>query len=314
MQPVSIKPEHSAFADDVLHGLRQKQKSIPSQYFYDARGSDLFEEITDLEEYYPTRTEIGILKAHIPAFASDMPPRSTLIEFGSGSSIKTEILLDVMPDLTAYVAIDVSPSALNEAQARLQQQHPDLTVLTVVGSFFDPVTLPGNISDTPKLGFFPGSTIGNFTPTVAGRLLTSFRTMLGTQGRLIIGVDLQKSADRLIAAYDDAKGVTADFNMNLLTRINRELSGTFELDQFEHEARYNTEAGRIEMHLISQSDQSVSVAGQSFDFQAGESIHTENSHKYTLDGFADLAASAGWQIEETWSDNEDLFSVHVLAS
>ena len=238
---------------------RGRSKTLPCRFFYDARGSELFEEITRLPEYYPTRTEAAILEAHAAEMADGVPDGGVLVEFGSGSSLKTEILLRQLPRLGAYVSIDVSDSALKDATARLAARFPTLDVRPIVGDFSYPVALPPDLAGRHKTGFFPGSTIGNLTPAEAGRLLRVFRRVLSPGGRLIVGVDLKKDARRLVLAYNDAAGVTAAFNLNLLARINRELGGNFDLDAFRHEAIYNPREGRIEMHLESMRDQEVTV-------------------------------------------------------
>ena len=306
-------PADDGFAAAVLHGLSQSAKTLPCRFIYDRRGSELFEEITALPEYYPTRTEIGILEACAAAVVARTPAGSVLIEFGSGSSRKTEILLRALDRLAAYVPLDVSAAALEDAERRLRSRFPGLRVLPLVGDFRAVPRLPADLAERPRLGFFPGSTIGNFAPDEAVALLRAMATALGGEGRLIIGVDLLKSADVLLPAYDDAAGITAAFNANLLVRANRELGADFEVDAFRHEARFNAEAGRIEMHLVSRREQVARVLGRSFAFAAGESIHTENSHKYTLDGFHALAARAGWSLRQVWTDAADLFSVHEMA-
>jgi|SoiMethySBSTD1v2_1073268.scaffolds.fasta_scaffold230004_2 dimethylhistidine N-methyltransferase len=301
-------------ASAVLGGLSRPQKTLPCRFFYDARGSELFEEITRLPEYYPTRTETGILRAGAQAMVERLPPGGVLIEFGSGSSLKTEILLDRLPGLAAYVMIDVSETALLGAQERLARQRPALDVRAIVGDFSRPVPLPEDLRARPKMGFFPGSTIGNLTPSEATSVLRSFRTALAPAGHLIIGADLKKDARRLVLAYNDAAGVTAAFNLNLLARINRELGADFDLAGFRHEATYNPRHGRIEMHLVSLSQQSVTIRGHRFAFGAGETIHTENSYKYTIDEFRELARSAGWRPRRVWMDAAQMFSVHELAA
>jgi dimethylhistidine N-methyltransferase len=243
-----------------------------------------------------------------------LPAGGILVEFGSGSSLKTEILLRQLPRLGAYICIDVSESALAEARARLTSRFPTLDVRPIIGDFARTVTLPADLADRPRTGFFPGSTIGNLTPPEAASLLRAFAACLGADGRLIVGVDLKKDARRLHMAYNDAQGVTAAFNLNLLARINRELAGTFDLAAFRHEAVYNPREGRIEMHLRSMRRQVVGVLGRTFRFGAGERIHTENSYKYTVPQFQDLARSAGWQPTQVWTDPDNLFSVHELVA
>lgn len=306
--------EQKQFEADVCAGLASARKSLPCQYFYDERGSQLFEQITGLAEYYPTRTEIGILQAHADAIASRVREGTVLVEFGSGSSLKTDLLLAACPAITHYVPIDVSPTMLEGAKSRLERKFPRLAVEPVLGDFAGRLVLPDHLSARPKLGFFPGSTIGNFSHDDAVRLLSRFRQLLGPGARLIVGADLRKSPDILIPAYNDAAGVTAAFNLNLLARINRELSGTFDVGAFRHEATYDAAAGRVEMWLVSTRAQTATCAGRSFSFAAGERIHTEISQKYGIDEFRDLARSAGWQPGAVWTDAAGLFSLHELES
>ena len=300
------------FAEAVLKGLSAPRKRLPCQYFYDAVGSELFEEITRLEEYYPTRAETQILRAHAPRMAQPIGRNAVLVEFGSGSSRKTELMLAALAQPRAYVAIDVSTSALADARNRLEQRFPGLDIIAVNASFCAALRLPTRVLAHCKLGFFPGSTIGNFDPPDAGRLLMHFARVLGAPSRLIVGVDLDKDPRRLEAAYDDAKGVTARFNLNLLERINRELEGDFDVACFAHRAIYDQELKRIEMHLVSRARQTVHVLGHCFHFAAGESIHTENSYKYSVDQFQALARGAGWQPAGLWMDANRDFSVHEL--
>jgi L-histidine Nalpha-methyltransferase len=306
--------DEDAFAQAVFEGLSQPKKTLPCRYLYDARGSELFEEITRLPEYYPTRTEAAILEAHAGEMAHGIPRGGALIEFGSGSSLKTEILLEHLSGLGCYVSIDVSQSALEEAAGRLAQRFPTLDVRPIVGDFSHAIALPADVAARPKTGFFPGSTIGNFTPAEAQSVLRVFRTVLSPGGRLIVGVDLKKDPRTLVLAYNDAAGVTAAFNLNLLARINRELEGTFDLAGFRHEAVYNPREGRIEMHLVATRAQEAAVRGHRFRFREGETIHTENSHKYSIDQFRDFARSAGWEPQRVWTDERALFSVHELVS
>ena len=312
LQPVAA--EEDEFAAAVIGGLSRSRKMLPCRFFYDARGSELFEEITRLPEYYPTRTETAILEAHAAEMAQGVPDGGILVEFGSGSSLKTEILLKELPRLAAYVTIDVSQSALGGAKQRLAKRFPSLEVLPIVGDFSLPLALPGSVAGRHKTGFFPGSTIGNLTPVEAVRLLRVFRAVLSPGGRLIVGVDLKKEARALVRAYDDAAGVTAAFNLNLLARINRELGGSFDLEAFRHKAVYNPREGRIEMHLESTKAQDVSIRGRRFRFRAGEYIHTENSYKYAIGEFQDLARSANWLPRRVWTDKRELFSAHELVS
>ena len=307
-----LTPLDEDFAAAVIAGLSQAQKSLPCRYFYDARGSELFEEITELAEYYPTRTELAILRAHAGELAQRVAPGSVLVEFGSGSSRKTEVLLDAMPGLAAYVAIDVSVSALEGARERLEARYPGLCVITRVGDFRMALDLPAELAGAPRLGFFPGSTIGNLTRDEAVGLMGDMGRSLGAGARLVIGADLRKDVARLLAAYDDARGVTAAFNLNLLTRINRELGADFDLSGFAHEAFFDPNESRIEMRLVSLRAQQVHVLGRGFSFGAQERIHTENSHKYTVEDFEALARRAGWLPFALWRDPQHLFSVHEL--
>ncbi len=300
------------FADDVIKGLSLPQKMLPSRYFYDAEGSRLFEDITQLPEYYLTRIETEILRAHSRDITKDVAAESVLVEFGSGSSLKTELLLNTLPMLSAYVSVDVSNAALQEAADRLARHFPDLVVRPVLGDFWQPLSFPPDIAKHPRIGFFPGSTIGNFTHNEAAKLLTKFASHLSLGGRLIIGVDMKKDVQTLLNAYDDSAGVTAEFNLNLLTHINRELGGLFELAKFRHKVVYNADEGRIEMHLLSLVDQNVSVCGHDFSFVKGETIHTENSYKYSIDQFQTLARSAGWHPHAVWTDELHQFSIHEL--
>jgi dimethylhistidine N-methyltransferase len=312
--PAGNASETEEFATEVLHGLSRPGKTLPCRFFYDARGSELFEKITRLVEYYPTRTETAILKAHAAEMAGSVPDGGVLVEFGSGSSLKTEVLLEKLPRLAAYVPIDVSQTALADARRRLAARFPALDVRPIVANFAHPVAPPADLAWRHKTGFFPGSTIGNLMPVEASRLLRVFRTVLSSGGRLIVGIDLKKDAGKLVRAYDDSAGVTAAFNLNLLVRINRELGANFDLRAFKHKAIYNARDGRIEMHLVSLLDQSVKIRGRRIPFRAGESIHTENSYKYSIGQFQDLARSANWLPTRVWTDPRQLFSVHELTS
>jgi len=310
--PDVISGPDREFAASVIEGLSRPRKSLPCRFFYDARGSELFEEITCLPEYYPTRTEIAILDAHAAEIASGVDDGAVLIEFGSGSSRKTEILLAGLPRLRAYVPIDVSERALEEAKRRLTKRFPGLAVRPIAGDFSRLLALPADLAKARKLGFFPGSTIGNFSPFGARTLLGAMRRLLSPDGWLIVGVDLKKEARKLIRAYNDAAGVTAAFNLNLLSRINRELEGSFDLDGFRHEAIYDPREGRVEMHIVSMRNQVVRIRGLWFRFSAGETIHTENSYKYSIGQFQDICCSAGWLPSRVWTDGGNLFSVHEL--
>jgi dimethylhistidine N-methyltransferase len=296
-----------------LHdGLSEPQKSIPSRFFYDAKGSALFEEITALDEYYPTRTELDILRQNADRIAADAGENCLLVEFGSGSSTKTEILLDKLDKPAGYVSIDISPTALEEAKPRLLERYPALRVTAVVADFSRRLSLSGIAEGARRVGFFPGSTIGNLQSEEAVSLLSNFRETLGRDSLLVVGVDLQKDHSTLLKAYNDVQGVTAAFNLNLLERANREARANFDLKSFRHEAIYNSDMDRIEMHLISLRDQEVTVAGIAYTFEKGETIHTENSHKYTLNGFSALCEKAQWRVERIMTDPDHMFGVFVL--
>lgn len=307
---VEIAPDHSDFLDDVLDGLSQDQKALPCRWLYDARGSELFEQITDLPEYYLTRTETAILTDIATELADLMGPGASLVEYGAGASVKTRILLDTAQDLARYVPIDVSEAFLMETADQLRRDYPDLRVEPLVGDFLSVLALPD--TDRQRVGFFPGSTIGNLSDADIHTFLTHARETLGPKALFILGYDRVKPLSRLLPAYDDAHGVTAEFNLNLLRRINRELGGTFDLQTFEHEARWNDADSRVEMHLVSRETQSVRIGSQVIDFASGETIHTENSRKFTPDRMDALCERAGWTVTRTYSDPEELFSVATL--
>jgi L-histidine Nalpha-methyltransferase len=298
------------FAADVATGLTAKPKYLPPKYFYDLTGSGLFDRITELPEYYPTRSEIGLLDKHAPEIASLFPQGSALVEFGGGSSRKARILLRAAASVEAYVPVDISGDFLREDAARLRRDFPHLSIIPVVADFTTLTELPAEIAALPRAGFFPGSTIGNFEPHEAAAFLRRAGRILGAGSVFVVGVDLIKAPDILYRAYNDAEGVTAKFNLNLLARINRELGADFELAAFEHHAFYNAERSRIEMHLASTKRQKVRIAGLTIDFRAGETIHTENSYKYSIDSFQALAHGSGWSPLAAWTDG--LFSVHAL--
>jgi dimethylhistidine N-methyltransferase len=297
-----------AFRRDIVEGLSRPDKKTPPVWFYDRRGSELFEQITDLPEYYPTRTETALLERHGADFAEAIGPGRAVVEFGAGSSRKTPHLLRAI-DPAAYVPIDISGDFLHASSAELASAFPGLPVLPVVGDFNRDLTLPSAIRGLARLGFFPGSTIGNMEPETAVDLLRAMRRLLGDGAMLLIGMDRIKDRDRLIAAYDDAAGVTAAFNMNLLARINRELEGDLPLDGFAHRARWNDDKARIEMHLEALRPLHFHVAGQCFHMEAGETIHTESSHKYGARDERLLLRAGGWEPVEEWSDADGLFSL-----
>jgi dimethylhistidine N-methyltransferase len=302
----------SAFAGDVVAGLSRPHKQLSAKYFYDAEGSRLFEAICDLPEYYPTRTETALLRAKAGEMARAIPDGAALVEFGSGASTKTRILLDAAPQLSLYVPIDISPDALDGAVEAIRRDYPALEVAPLVDDFTTAMDLPQAAEGRPVVGFFPGSTIGNFRPEEATAFLASARKLLGEGAAFLVGIDLIKAEDTLVAAYDDAQGVTAAFNLNLLARMNRELDGDFDLDAFRHRAIWNPDEGRIEMHLESLTDQVVRVAGRSFRFAAGERLHTENCYKFTLEGFEALAKPAGWRVEAVWRWPDPAFAMVLL--
>ena len=299
-----------AFRADVLAGLARRPRAIPARWFYDRRGSELFEAITDLPEYYPTRTEIGILERLCPTLCDHIGRGRAVVEFGSGSSTKTPILLrSVAP--SAYVPIDISGDFLRASSKTLSSAFPDLLVLPFEADFMRPLALPRTIADAPKLGFFPGSTIGNMTPLMATDLLRAMRASLGEGAMLLIGMDRIKDAGILVPAYDDAAGVTAAFNTNLLTRINRELGATIPVDAFRHVARWNDDRARIEMHLEATRDIDFAIDGHAFAMAAGETIHTENSHKYGARDARILLRTGGWTPVAEWTDPDGLFAVYL---
>jgi dimethylhistidine N-methyltransferase len=305
--------ERTPFAADVLKGLRSTPKSIPPKYFYDAAGSALFERITELPEYYLTRTEVGILKDNSGAIASVIRPGSALIEFGSGSSRKTRILLRAASTVAAYVPVDICGEMLEQEADHLRGEFPQLAVSPVTADFTQAFDLPAAATALSRVGFFPGSTIGNFEPHEAASFLRHAGRILGSDALLIVGIDLVKDPDIINAAYNDVAGITEAFNLNLLVRINRELDAGFNLDSFEHHAFYNRERHRIEMHLASSKRQKVRVLGETIDFRAGETIHTENSYKYTADSFGALARGTGWTPLAVWTDPDRYFCVQALA-
>ena len=307
---LDLAPDSDTFRDDVLQGLTRRPRKLPPKYFYDARGSALFAQICELEVYYLTRTERKLLETHSAEIARRLGPEIALVEYGSGSSRKTRLLLDRLERPVVYVPVDISRTALAEAVRALRKHYPGLCIRPVWADYTRPFPLPEEAKAARRVtGFFPGATIGNFEPEEALRFLRKMAQQCGPGGRLVIGVDLQKEPSVLEAAYNDPEGITAAFNKNLLVRINRELEGTFDLDNFAHHAFYNAAAGRIEMHLVCRKSCRVRVAGRFFSFVAGESIHTENSYKYTLEGFARLLRRAGFRVRQVWTDPSRYFSV-----
>jgi L-histidine Nalpha-methyltransferase len=297
----TLDPQTLAFRDDVLAGLAAPIPAIAARWLYDRRGSELFDEITRLPSYYPTRTETAIFHSIMPEVASRVPKGAVVVEFGAGSQTKTPILLEAIQP-SAYVPVDISGDYLDQSAADLQQRFPKIEVIPVTADFARPFTLPGGIEHLPKLGFFPGSTIGNFVPWSATNLLRQFRSLLGPGSQLLIGMDRVKPVQRLIEAYDDPEGVTAQFTLNLLTRVNRELDGDIPIDAFRHEARWNDILSRIEIHLVACRDVTFSVSGETFSFAEGSSIHVENSHKYGPRGGRVLLLAGGWTPIAEWSD------------
>ena len=295
----------------MIAGLSRQQKQIPPKYFYDARGSRLFERICRLPEYYPTRAELALTRAHLAAIARFAGRGCELVEYGSGSSLKTRLLLRrLRPSL--YVPVDISPSALESATRRLQREFPWLAVRPVAGDFSRPLEIPAFASPARRVVYFPGSTIGNLTPAEAQAFLRMTRGQLGPRGAMLVGVDLKKDANLLHAAYNDARGVTAAFNLNLLARVNRELGGDFDLRRFGHYAFYNARLSRVEMHLVALAPQTVNVGNHRFHFDAGETIHTEISCKYAPEEFRALAAAGGFRAGPAWTDRRGRFALFGL--
>jgi dimethylhistidine N-methyltransferase len=305
-------PENTAFAADAIAGLTATPKRLPPKYFYDVAGSELFERITELPEYYPTRTEIAILHAHARDISALIPRGAALIEFGSGASVKTRIVLEAAKHLAAYVPVEISGDFLERQAAVLRREYPEIAMLPVAADFTKPFDLPVAAHGMPRAGFFPGSTIGNFEPHEACAFMRQAGAILGAGAVFLVGVDLVKDARVLKDAYNDKQGVTARFNINLLTRINRELGANFNLAAFEHHAFFNRDKSRIEMHLASLKRQKVRLCGETIDFRAGETIHTENSYKYSVESFAAMARGAGWEPLQVWTDRDNYFSVHAL--
>ena len=301
-----------SFLEDVLAGLGKPNKTLPSKYFYDKTGSELFERICDLDEYYPTRTELAIMQESVEEMGATIGPDHVLLELGSGSSTKTRLLLEHLDHLAAYVPFDISQSALDEAVDRLSDEFPELHVHPVCGDFMEQIEIPElEVKYTGSVTYFPGSTIGNLTNSEAVALMRRIRN-IDEESDLLIGIDLEKDQSILLNAYDDSEDVTAAFNLNVLDRINTELGGDFEVDQFRHQAIYNEEMHRIEMHLVSLTEQTVHVGEAEIHFSTNESICTEHSHKYTVDRFAELAQAADFQISKLWTDPKEWFAVILL--
>ena len=310
------EPSTEEFRRAAAAGLSASPKTLPCKFFYDAEGSRLFDAICELPEYYPTRTELGILRAYAPEMAGAIGPAARIVEFGSGSGIKIRLLLAALESPAVYVPVDISREHLIAASASLAADFPNLRVTPVCADYTQPFALPATpgASSSATAGFFPGSTIGNFTPPEAVAFLARARRLLGPGSMMLVGVDVPKDAGILEAAYDDADGVTAAFNRNLLRRMERELGAELQIEQFRHEARWCPDRRRVEMHLVSLSRQSIRVGAQRFDFARGETIHTENSYKYSVPEFRALAGRSGYLPAESWTDEAGLFSVHLLRS
>jgi dimethylhistidine N-methyltransferase len=307
------QPRRDEMQSEVLAGLRQRQKTLPCKYFYDERGSQLFDAICELPEYYVTRTELGIMEMHVTEMAAALGSQLILVEPGSGTSLKTRLLLEHLCDPVAYVPVDIAREHLLHAADQLNRLYPKLEVLPVCADFNQAFEVPAPARSAARTAvYFPGSTLGNFNPAEARQLLGHMRRLAGRDGALLIGVDLRKDVTVLEQAYDDAAGVTAEFNLNLLSRINHELEGDFDLRRFSHRAVYNAVEGCIEMHLVSTKAQSARVGGERFEFRAGEHILSERSYKHTPESFAALAARAGLKIEKQWTDDRRYFCVAYL--
>ena len=305
--------QRAAFRADILAGLAEVQKTVPSRWLYDERGSQLFEEITGQPEYYLTRTETAILKANAADIAAFCGDDAVILEYGAGAGVKTEILLKALSLPATYVPIDISGEFVTHSANRIDRRFPKIDVFAVVADFTADFGLAEiDAIDGPRCAFFPGSTLGNLTDTEARAFLSRMHRQVGARGKAILGIDLKKDVGTLIAAYDDAAGVTAAFELNLLTRINRELGGDFDLDRFTYEARWNGRESAIDMVLISQTDQRVTVDGTIFALTAGETIHTESSRKYDRETLETLAGATGWTVETVWTDSDDLFAVAAL--
>ncbi len=302
----------SGFRADCIAGLSAEPKTLPCKWLYDAEGSRLFEAICRVPEYYPSRTEGALLARAAPDIAVGLMPGTALVEYGSGTSRKTRLLLDAAPTITTYVPIDICHDELAHSCAAIAATYPALRVMPMHGDFTSPLTLDASLNGNPRVGFFPGSTLGNFAPDDAVDFLRLARAMLGADARFLLGVDLRKDERTLVAAYDDAGGVTAAFNLNLLARMNRELGASIDLDFFKHRAVWNEGAGRIEMHLVSTTDQQIAISDRSFDMIAGETIHTESCHKFTLSGLTGLAERSGWTVGNVWIEETPAYALLML--
>ncbi len=311
---LDYEPTADDFLEEVLAGLRKNKKTLPCKFFYDDRGSKLFDRICELDEYYVTRTEIAIMREYAGEMAKAIGPESLVVEYGSGSATKTRILLDHLESPAGCVLVDISREHLLRVASGMAVDFPEIEILPVCANFTEPFELPGPKKNAARaVGYFPGSTIGNFALEEAKSLLKNIAGVCGEGGGLLIGADLKKDVKLLEAAYDDSEGVTAAFNLNLLTRMNRELDADFEVDRFRFRSFYNEEKGRVESNLVSESAQTVHVGGEEFRFEKDETIHTESSHKYSLDDFAALAAETGFRVENVWMDENRMFSVQFLS-
>lgn len=309
-----LAPEPDDFLADVLMGLSQAQKNLPCKYLYDEKGSQLFDQICELPEYYPTRTEIALLEAKGEEIASCVGPSAQIVEYGCGSVQKIRLLLDALERPASYVAVDISREHLLNAAVALADDYPELEVNALCADFTKPFDIPpvSQAAKARRVGFFPGSTLGNFTRKDAVEFLASAAQSLGPGGGMVIGIDLKKDEALLNAAYNDSQGVTAAFNLNLLERINRELNANFDLDGFEFRAHYDDAKGRVESYLYSNRDQTMRVNGETFRFDKGEAIHTENSHKFSIAEFREIAREADFEHKRVWTDDGRLFSIHYL--
>ncbi len=304
--------QEQSMLEEVIQGLQKPQKELSSKFFYDERGSRLFEKITQLQEYYPTRTEISILEKHIEEITGQIGDKAVMIELGSGSSRKTRLLLDKLESLVSYIPVDISEEYLQQVAEQLRQDYPQVLVKPVCADYTSRFEIPDLAPDYKnQVLFFPGSTIGNFSPKEANNFLNNLESLTDDNASLLIGVDLRKDRSVLEAAYNDQKGVTAEFNKNILMRLNKELSADFDLSTFRHNAFFNEQESRIEMHLVSKRDQTVTICGQEFYFEEGESIHTENSYKYSIERFRDLVGDS-FSIDQIWTDENRYFSVQFL--
>jgi dimethylhistidine N-methyltransferase len=311
---LDLAPREDSFRDVALAGLRRAHKSIPCRFLYDQRGSELFEAICELPEYYVTRTETAILTERAEEIAARIGPKVRLIEFGSGASTKVRLLLEALDNPVSYVPIDISGDMLHGAASSVARDFPPLEVIAICADYMEPRRLPGLLGRYPgrRVGFFPGSTIGNLTPQEAVDFLRGCRALLGPGGGMVVGADLKKDPALVHAAYNDAAGVTAQFTLNILARMNRELGADFNLDRFAHEAFYNAVAGRVEIYIESLMDQIVTVGGHGIAFSAGERVHVEYSHKFSVAEFQELARRAGFKPDAVWTDAAQMFSVHYL--